>query len=171
MTNPIDAERMRQLFRYEDGQLICRVSRKGGTQVGDVAGSLHKPTGYLRVRVDGQEYKVSRIIYALHYGDPGDLVIDHIDQNTTNNRIENIRAVTNEGNRRNLTKNILNTSGHTGVVWNKTTSKWNAQIKVNNDRIYLGSFSEIKDAVAARKAAEKSYGFHKNHGKDKQVTK
>lgn len=171
MTKPIDAERMRHLFRYEDGQLICRVSRKGGTRVGDVAGSLHKPTGYLRVRVDGQEYKVSRIIYAMHYGDPGSLLIDHIDQDKTNNRIENMRVVTNKENRRNLTKNTGNTSGYTGVVWHKSSQKWNAQIRVNGKHIHLGTFSKIEDAATVRKSAEQRYRFHENHGKNKQVAK
>ena len=35
----------------------------------------------------------------------------------------------------------------------------------NNKRINLGNFIELKDAIDARKKAEKKYGYHENHGK------
>jgi len=58
-----------------------------------------------------------------------------------------------------------NTSGVTGVYWNKRDRKWQAMIKVNNKQIHLGYFEGKTEAITARKIAEIKYGFHPNHGK------
>lgn len=50
-----------------------------------------------------------------------------------------------------------NTSGYKGVCWNKKSNKWYAQIRVNKKRIHLGSFTNIEDAIKARKEAEEKY--------------
>lgn len=50
-----------------------------------------------------------------------------------------------------------NTSGVTGVHWDKLNKKWKAQIGYNYKRIQLGSFDNFEDAVAARKQAEEKY--------------
>lgn len=50
-----------------------------------------------------------------------------------------------------------NTSGHKGVFWNKSKGKWIAQIFFQGKRIYLGIFSDIQDAIQARKEAEDYY--------------
>ena len=47
-----------------------------------------------------------------------------------------------------------NTSGYTGVYWNKHSSKWTAMIKFKGKQYYLGYFENISEAVAARKHAE-----------------
>lgn len=55
-----------------------------------------------------------------------------------------------------------NTSGKTGVYENKKTKRWNTCITVNGVTINLGAYDDIKDAVAAREAAELIYfGFNK----------
>ena len=47
-----------------------------------------------------------------------------------------------------------NTSGCTGVTYDKRTGKWMAYINFKKKRYWLGRYSEKKDAVKARKAAE-----------------
>ena len=60
-----------------------------------------------------------------------------------------------------------NTSGKTGVSYNKKNSNYVAYIKVDYKQIYLGSFQSKEDAVKARKAAElKYFGELLNEGKD-----
>ena len=58
-----------------------------------------------------------------------------------------------------------NKSGHKGIYWNKQTSKWIAEITVNNKKAYLGSFFDIKDAINVRMKAEEKY-----HNIDKLLT-
>lgn len=50
-----------------------------------------------------------------------------------------------------------NTSGTKGVCWHKRLKKWAARIDINKSRIHLGYYSDIDDAIAARKAAEEKY--------------
>lgn len=51
----------------------------------------------------------------------------------------------------------INTSGTSGVIWCKSSSKWKATISVNYKKIHLGYFTNLQDAVNARKEAEHEY--------------
>ena len=61
-----------------------------------------------------------------------------------------------------------NTSGHIGVSFEKRRKRWEAHIGVpgTGRKKRLGYFDEIEEAVAARKAAERQFGYHKNHGRE-----
>lgn len=107
-----------------------------------------------------------RIAWLLHYGSWPKQEIDHINGIPTDNRIENLRDVTNSENHRNCRRRKDNTSGITGVVWFKSTSRWKAQIHVNGQTKSVGYFTDFNDAVAARKKAEIKLGYHRNHGRD-----
>ena len=50
-----------------------------------------------------------------------------------------------------------NTTGNTGVYWNKRAKKWQVQIMINGESIYLGLFKEKIDAINKRKEAEIKY--------------
>lgn len=86
-------------------------------------------------------------------------VIDHIGgYNTRNdNRKSNLRISNKSGNAANSDIRNTNTSGVTGVCWNKKANKWMARITYNNKDYYLGLFDELEDAIAARKKAEDKY--------------
>ena len=86
--------------------------------------------------------------------EPSD-VVDHINHNTVDNRKCNIRNVSRSQNMQNKTpNNELNISG---ISFEKESSKWRAYISKNNKRIYLGRFTNLKDAIDARKQAEEKY--------------
>jgi len=87
--------------------------------------------------------------------------------NRSDNRIENLRKVTTQENRKNAALYTNNTSGVTGVYFNRRLNKWCAQIKHNGKTHHLGSFKKFEKAVEARKIEENKLGFHKNHGKRK----
>jgi hypothetical protein len=85
-------------------------------------------------------------------------LIDHIDNNPLNNRKCNLRIANKSHNAFNVIKlRTNNTSGITGVYYNKLINKWIAAITVNNETIILGSFYNIDDAKQIRKLAEKKY--------------
>ena len=86
---------------------------------------------------------------------PDNLETDHINRNRLDNRKENLRSVTHSQNISNMKMFITNTSGCTGVSW--CEDGWMARIQKKGNRIYLGCFRNISDAVLARKRAEKIY--------------
>ena len=65
----------------------------GWVKAGDSAGRLTS-TGYYQTGIKGSYYQNSRIIWKMINGKDPDQVIDHIDNNKTNNNISNLRDVT-----------------------------------------------------------------------------
>lgn len=114
--------------------------------------------------VFGSLYRASRVVWALNYGTWPDHHLDHINGDTLDNRLENLRDVPNIVNHKNETMSKNNTSGFNGVYWDKQTGKWRAMVKVNFRTIPLGRYLDFDDAVAARKAANIKYGFTDRHG-------
>lgn len=142
---------LRNTFDYhEDGYLI---RRKNGKPCGHRANTSD---GYTDVWVGGRMLKAHRVIYALVYGEMPD-EIDHINGNRSDNKIENLRAVSRSENNHNYKMLKTNTSGFQGVYWNTQRQKWMAYIKVNNRMINLGRFKDRDDAVQARKIAKIKY--------------
>lgn len=84
---------------------------------------------------------------------PGQM-IDHWDGNGLNNQRDNLRHCTNQQNISNKRRRVGGQSSrYKGVWWNKQCLKWEASIKVNYERIYLGLFSNEADAARAYNAA------------------
>jgi hypothetical protein len=151
-------QRIRELLNYcpTTGLFTWKVSRRGTAKAGSRAGCRNNE-GYLIVGIDGVYYKAHRLAYAIHHGTmpPRGTLVDHIDGNPANNRIENLRLATrseNGQNRQHLSKR--NSSGVTGVYWYIRDQKWQARIKVNDRSIHLGLFTNKQDAIAARRIAE-----------------
>lgn len=87
-------------------------------------------------------------------------VVDHINGNTLDNRLINLRTTSQLKNIWNSKIGKNNKSGKTGVYF--YNNKWIATISVNKKRIYLGSFNDIKDAIFKRISAENLY-YGKNY--------
>jgi len=66
------------------------------------------------------------------------LVIDHINDNKLDNRLENLQVVTNRFNSHKTQGNY--SSNYKGVNWHKASKKWTSQIIINKKKIYLGLF-------------------------------
>lgn len=82
---------------------------------------------------------------------------DHIDRNPLNNCKDNLRPATHIENARNRSKPSNNTSGFIGVTWDKSRSKWSANIIVDKKHKTLGRFKNKNDAINARLEAEAKY--------------
>jgi hypothetical protein len=91
--------------------------------------------------------------------------IDHINGNTKDNRLENLRDVSNRENLRNQKIPKNNTSGTLGVSFDKRKQNYQASIKINGKRKHLGYFKNKEEAIAARAVANIKYNFHENHGR------
>ena len=135
---------------------------------GKEVGSISKSYRVVRFKWDGKvsHWLQHRIVWAMHYGQWPTKALDHIDGDRANNAITNLREVTVQENGKNRGINKNNTSGHTGVTWEKRLSRWKASITVNGKYISLKTYANIEDAIAARQAAEIKYGFHENHGRN-----
>jgi hypothetical protein len=154
---------LHELFYYSDGLLYRRVSSRGKAKAGDVVGTIGGG-GYLRVNVDGKLYNVHRLIYLMFHGELPNL-IDHIDGNQLNNRIENLRAATKSQNAYNTRMFVSNTSGAKGVHWDKRSGKWMVRVRHNNERMYFGLFEDLELAeLVAIEARNKYHGNFANHG-------
>lgn len=88
---------------------------------------------------------------------PNAKTIDHIDGDKLNNQRDNLRICTQTQNCYNQKLHKNNTSGYRGVTWDKRQNQWIAQIMVNRKAIYLGSFTDLRAAILARKWGEKLY--------------
>lgn len=134
---------------------------------GKLCGSLSKTNSgrrYLQIRDRTGRLLAHRVAWVLYYGFVPD-IIDHVDGNGLNNKIQNLRNVTTSENAMNQRLSVANTTGVTGVY--RTKSKKNpykAQIKIKGKSVSLGFFKTIEDASKARNAANIKYGFHSNHG-------
>jgi hypothetical protein len=113
----------------------------------------------------GKKIKAHRAAWLLYYGEWPNDAIDHINGNPGDNRIANLRVVDQLTNQKNAKRPKNNTSGAVGLIILKGSGRWRAAIKVNYQEIHLGVFDRFEDAFRARKAAERKYGFHPNHGR------
>ena len=132
---------------------------------GKVAFTADNGRGYRITTAFGQMLRAHRVAWAMHYDAWPDAMLDHINGDRADNRIANLRLSNFVENGRNARISVANKSGQTGVVWVKRISKWRAKITVNSKRIELGEFDLYRDAVRARKNAEKVHGFSPNHGR------
>lgn len=135
------------------------------TYAGKKALTYQDANGYAVGHIYHQRVLAHRVIWKYVTGQDAD-VIDHIDGDTTNNRLCNLRSVQRADNQRNMRKRKNNTSGVQGVWWHEECKKWQAEIMVGYRKRYIGLFLEKDEAVSARKEAEIKYGFHKNHGRE-----
>ena len=107
------------------------------------------------VAVNDKRYILSRLVYKAHNPD-WDITdssknnqIDHININSLDNRIENLRVLTNQ-------QNQMNNKGK-GYTWDKKNNKWKTRIKINGKEIFLGRFTEEADARQAYLNAKELY--------------
>ena len=133
-------------------------------KAGSVAGSLQSH-GYVLISLNSRSFRAHRLAWLIVYGSFPPEQIDHINGIRHDNRIINLRAVTNTENSRNRALPNVNTSGHIGVYYDKINKKWKACIGYKNKPITLGFFKNKEDAIEARRIAEINYNYHPNHGR------
>lgn len=146
-----------ELFTYSDG-FLYRKKNGGGHRAGTMVGWLTACNGkpYWKANVYGKTMYVHRIVFLLHHGYLPK-IIDHIDGDSTNNRIENLREATQHQNCANAILSRANTSGYKGVTFDKRRKRWIAQVHVHGKNKNLGCFKDIEDAAAAYAKASALY--------------
>jgi hypothetical protein len=162
-----DAEKLRSLLRYdpETGRLYYKVTMKGHIAEGREALRNTTNKGYRRGGVFGKLYMAHRIIWKIVHGYDPPEEIDHINGDRSDNRIENLRLASRSDNTRNTRRKKSNTSGCTGV--HPCKRYWVATIRVGSRQVELGYFRDKDLAIKCRKDAERKYGYHPNHGRER----
>ena len=103
--------------------------------------------GYAQVVINGK----STLLHHLILGRKDGFETDHRNQNTLDNRKQNLRFVTHQ-------ENLMNKKVK-GFSWNGQIKKWDVRIMKNRKQIFIGYFKKMKDAKAARaEAVEKYFG-------------
>lgn len=151
-------ERPRQFFKTE-GSWKTWNARYAAKPAGFKHTKKSERTSYIRIGIDGKTYQAHRLAWLYIYGTWPKNQIDHIDGDGANNKLENLRDVTNRENGINRKTQINNTSGVTGVSWHKAANKFRAQIKINGKNKHLGYYTTLEAAIAARAAANERYGY------------
>jgi hypothetical protein len=148
----ITQARLKELFDYFDGHFI--VKKTGLVKKETPITKNHR---YARIVVDNKAYYLHRLIYLFHVGSLPK-VLDHVDNDRTNNRIENLREATQQQNCLNRTRHRNNASGCKNVHWNKAVKKWTVGLSVNRVRKTFGHFEDLE--FAALVAEEARCKFH-----------
>lgn len=110
--------------------------------------------GYRRGGIGNRLYFAHRVAWAIHTGEWPAAHIDHINGDGLDNRIENLRAVSNAENMQNMTRATPPASGFLGVTANASGRSWQARIRTPGGTHRLGSFPSPEEAHAAYLAAK-----------------
>lgn len=168
-----DREKLEGMFYYESetGKLFWKPreveSRHDGRFNAMFAGKEvggHHSGGYRRLTIDGVHYMTHRVIWKMVTGEDA-LQVDHINGDTSDNRISNLRDVSHQVNAKNRKLYKNNTSGTPGVTFHSRDNVWIAKIGAGGKQLQLGSFKTADEAAAAIQAAHVLLEYHENHGR------
>lgn len=165
-TPAITADDLRTALKYdpETGEFTWRQrddvrpqwnGRFAGKRAGYACVMHGRP--YWIVRFLDWPFPAHRLAWLYMTGEwPVDLV-DHADNDGTNNRWANLRAATKAENGWNSRRPATNTSGFKGVSIHRPSGQWRATIRLNGRQAFLGHFSTPEDAHAAYAAAAQAH--------------
>lgn len=149
----ITLEELKQILRYEDGQLFWLKQMARRVKLGERAGTFDFEAGYWKINIKKRRYYIHKLVFFIHHGHMPKFV-DHIDTNSSNNLISNLREATKNQNCHNRKSNINSSSKYKGVSKHANGRAWVAAISHYNNHTYLGYFkNENQAALAYNRAA------------------
>ena len=162
MSKPILTQiQLKEIIEYNPETGVFKWTKKKKWTNKRTVGHIDKD-GYHSIMIDGRNWRAHRLAWLYIYGELPDQ-IDHVNHNKADNRIVNLRSVTNQQNQMNR-RYTGNSAGFMGVCYDKSRKQYKPHIKVDQELINLGRYDTLEEAIDARIAAEVEYGFHINHG-------
>lgn len=146
-------------YNINTGLFTWKCNRSGSAKKGTVAGAFKHTSGYVVIKVMGNIYLAHRLAWFYVYKVWPNNLIDHIDRDKHNNKLNNLREATYIDNNRNSLIHGSNTSGSRGVFFDTSINKWRSQIYINKVRHNLGTYNTIEEAtIAYTTEAKKVFG-------------
>ena len=138
------------VLRYRRNHYMCKKDSPVGSK---------QPNGYVKVNMERSMFWAHRLVFFMCTGLEPDY-IDHIDGDSSNNAIENLRACTQSQNGGNSKPTNNASSPYKGVGWHSAAKKWEAYITSDTKKKkYLGVYgSEEEAAKAYDRAAVERWG-------------
>lgn len=156
-------ERDRRWFKSQNDHASWN-AKNAGNKTGSTL--IDKNSGYSRVRICifHQWVLAHRVAWMIMSDDPVPMLIDHKNQDATDNRWKNLRKSDHASNSRNKSLSPKNTSGITGVYQVESSGNWVARGRANGKNKHLGTFKNKGDAAKAAREFRKKHGYDENHG-------
>ena len=158
---------LRSNFDYVDGNLVSK-NHTRQFKIGKILGYKMKPHKdrdeiYMVARPLGKHQLIHRLIF-LHQHGHLPKIVDHINGNSLDNRIENLRAATVSENMLNQKIRSDNKSGCKNVAWSSLHQQWRVRMLVNGKNRSLGTFDDLEFAdLVAQEARSKFHGAFARH--------
>lgn len=127
-----------------EGRVFWKKVPSQRVKLNQEAGSL-SGNGYWHIGLLNKSIKRSRLIFFYVHGYLPQ-VVDHVNGDTQDDRIENLRGCSTSENMMNQKVREDNTSSYKGVSWNKAVGKWHSYINKEGKRTHLGFFDNKEDA-------------------------
>ena len=156
-SQPITQALLREVLHYdrETGAFTWRVQVNNRLKAGDPAGYI-SDEGYVVIGLFGQDHKAHRLAWLYETGVMPPDRIDHKDTIRHHNRFNNLRLADQSVNAQNVRRARRdNALGVMGVRKQKTS--FIARLKVNGERLYLGSFKTAEETHAAYLEAKRAH--------------
>ncbi|CZZ81115.1 MULTISPECIES: HNH endonuclease [Enterobacteriaceae] len=138
-TIPLPIAKARQFLEVDgssESGLRWKVDASTRAKKGARAGSLDNH-GYYYVKIDGVKYKAHRLVWAIANGEiPDGMTIDHIDRNTKNNSLENLRIADYKLQAENRSRDYLKLRTNCGSLTVRKSGRIDASICINSKRFY-----------------------------------
>ena len=151
-------ERLRERYEYDSEQGLLVSIQNNHSQRRRRRTGVTKPRDYRRTYIDGKHYCHHRLVWIWHHGavDP-EILVDHINQDRHDDRIENLRLATASQNNAHRAMQSNNTSGFKGVYQQK--GRWVFQTRMNGQSTSYRSFPTKEEAASAyQQAAAEMHG-------------
>ena len=158
MSVPLTLERLRELFSYdpETGVFTRLITTSRKSLAGDETRGTYMASSRRRsIYIDGRNYYSYRLAWVHFYGVWPKNLIDHINGNSDDNRIINLRDVDSSINLQNRNQKSGNQSGFLGVHYDKERKTYCAQIELNRNK--FNQIRRMKRGFATPELAFQQY--------------
>jgi hypothetical protein len=154
-------------FDFEKGKIERRLDSRGNFYCGSAE---HMGThGYMLICHNTKQYFSHRVLWKVCYNEEPPMIIDHIDEDKTNNSITNLRAC-DRGVNKVRSSSVINITGYRGVFSRKDRKKCEVRVSFSKEHrdfygkkdVSVGYFHSFEEAACAYNMALDILGYKNN---------